>query len=233
MEVFKIIILSFSSLAVLFIITKILGDRQISQISLFDYIVGITIGSIAAEMATNLEEFWQPLIAMATYAIVTLSISLISIKSTKIRRSISGKSTVIFENGVFYKKNLKKAHMDIEDFLIQCRTQGYFKLSDIEVALLEYNGKVSVLPKAEYRPVNANDLNIKVESDTINLMIISDGIIIEKNLEYLNKDKVWLQKQLVSNGYNSEKDVFVGMCDYSGNINLYGYRDDENANLFK
>src|SRR5574344_1157250 len=152
LQILKIIILSFTSLLVLFIITKILGDRQISQISLFDYIVGITLGSIAAEMATNLEEFWKPLIAMIIYAAVTLIISIISLKSIKVRRWMSGKSMVILENGVIYQDNLKKSHMDIQDFLLQCRTQGFFKLSDIEIALLEYNGKISILSKAEARP---------------------------------------------------------------------------------
>lgn len=233
MEILKIVILSFTSLLVLFIIAKILGDRQISQISLFDYIVGITIGSIAAEMATNLEKFWEPLIAMIIYASVTLIISLISLKSIKIRRLLSGKTMVILENGVFYKNNLKKSHMDIQDFLLQCRTQGYFKMNDIEIALLEYNGKVSILPKAEFRPTNAKDLKIRVEKNTISLVIITDGNIIEKNLQFLNKDQIWLQKNINSFGFKNEKEIFLGMCDYQGNLELFSYKNDENIDLFK
>ena len=94
-----------------------------SQLSMFDYIIGITIGSIAAEMSTALEnDFMQPLVAMAVYAVVSIIISLLSYKSMKIRRLVSGNSLILLDNGEIYRDNLKKAKLDINEFLMQCRT---------------------------------------------------------------------------------------------------------------
>ena len=124
-----------------------------SQLSMFDYIIGITIGSIAAEMATALEtEFWQPLLAMGIYALVAVIFSILSTKSLKSRRLISGTTLVLFDNGILYRKNFKTAKLDLDEFLMICRINGYFNLNDIQTALLETNGKISFLPKAEKRP---------------------------------------------------------------------------------
>ena len=136
MDLLKIVALSFGSVIFLFILTKLMGNKEMSQLSMFDYIIGITIGSIAAEMSTALEnDFMQPVVAMAVYAIV----SILSYKSIKIRRIISGNSLILFDNNELYRNNLKKAKLDLNEFLMQCRTAGYFSLSDIQTAILEPN----------------------------------------------------------------------------------------------
>ena len=140
MDLLKIVFLSLGSIIVLFILTKLMGNREMSQLSMFDYIIGITIGSIAAEMSTALEnDFMQPVVAMAVYAIVSIIISILSYKSIKIRRIISGNSLILFDNNELYRNNLKKAKLDLNEFLMQCRTAGYFSLSDIQTAILEPN----------------------------------------------------------------------------------------------
>ena len=127
MELLKIAALSFGSLIFLFILTKLMGNKEISQLSMFDYIIGITIGSIAAEMSTALEDdFMQPVIAMAVYAIVSIIISILSYKSIKVRRIISGNSLIFLDNGELYHDNLKKAKLDLNEFLMQCRTARLF-----------------------------------------------------------------------------------------------------------
>ena len=118
MELVKVVFLSLGSAVALFILTKIMGNKEISQLSMFDYIIGITIGSIAAEMATSLEsDFMQPLVAMAMYAVVAIIISIVNNKSLKIRRFIYGRSLVLLDNGVLYRKNFKKAKLDMNEFL--------------------------------------------------------------------------------------------------------------------
>lgn len=140
MDSLKIVALSFGSVIFLFILTKLMGNKEMSQLSMFDYIIGITIGSIAAEMSTALEnDFMQPVVAMAVYAIVSIIISILSYKSIKIRRIISGNSLILFDNNELYRNNLKKAKLDLNEFLMQCRTAGYFRLSDIQTAILEPN----------------------------------------------------------------------------------------------
>ena len=123
MDLIKIVALSLGSVIFLFILTKLMGNKEMSQLSMFDYIIVITIGSIAAEMSTALEnDFMQPLVAMAVYAVVSIIISLLSYKSMKIRRLVSGNSLILLDNGEIYIDNLKKAKLDINEFLMQCRT---------------------------------------------------------------------------------------------------------------
>lgn len=127
MDLLKIVALSFGSLIFLFILTKLMGNKEMSQLSMFDYIIGITIGSIAAEMSTALEsDFMQPVVAMAVYAVVSIVISIFSYKSLKFRRIISGNSLILFDNGQLYRDNLKKAKLDLNEFLMQCRTARIF-----------------------------------------------------------------------------------------------------------
>lgn len=127
MDLLKIVALSFGSVIFLFILTKLMGNKEMSQLSMFDYIIGITIGSIAAEMSTALEnDFMQPVIAMAVYAVVSIVISILSYKSIKIRRIVSGNSLILFDNGELYRNNLKKAKLDLNEFLMQCRTSRIF-----------------------------------------------------------------------------------------------------------
>ncbi|MFR8117026.1 MAG: DUF421 domain-containing protein [Clostridia bacterium] len=127
MDLFKIVALSFGSVIFLFILTKLMGNKEMSQLSMFDYIIGITIGSIAAEMSTALEsDFMQPVIAMAVYAVVSIIISILSYKSLKVRRIISGNSLILLDNGELYRDNLKKAKLDLNEFLMQCRTSRIF-----------------------------------------------------------------------------------------------------------
>lgn len=150
MLILKIIALSTGSIVVLFILTKIMGQREMSQLSIFDYIISITIGSIAAEMATSLEDnFVEPLVAMIVYAVVTLIIGVLNTRFVKLRPIFSGRTLILYDNGTLFKENFKKSKIDLNEFLVQCRTSGYFNLSDIKTALLEENGKISFLPMSE------------------------------------------------------------------------------------
>ena len=145
MHFIKIILTSLGSIIALFFSTKIIGNKQMSELSMFDYINGITIGSIAAEMATSLDgEFYFPLLAIVIYTLVMCLMSSISEKSLKCRRFLAGRSVILMQNGKIYRKNFKTAKIDINDFIAQCRINGYFSLNDIDSAILEQNGKISI-----------------------------------------------------------------------------------------
>lgn len=147
MDLLKIVFLSLGSIIVLFILTKLMGNREMSQLSMFDYVVSITIGSIAAEMSTSLENnFLEPVIAMVVYGIVATAISYFTCKSIKIRRIVSGRGKILYDNGKLYRKNLIKSKLDLNEFLMQCRINGYFNLTNIQTAILEPNGRISFLP---------------------------------------------------------------------------------------
>ena len=178
-EIIYIIALSLGSFLVIFILAKMMGYRQMSQMSMFDYISSITIGSIAAEMATALDKnFMQPLTAMIVYGLATLAFSWMGSKSMKIRRLIEGKPLVLFHNGELYKNHLKKAKIDVTEFLEQCRISGYFDLSKIQTAVLEGNGKISFLEKASDRPLTPSDINLSPAQNFMVANVIIDGKIV-------------------------------------------------------
>lgn len=221
MDLLYIAFTSVASLIVLFLLTKLMGKKQMSELSMFDYIIGITIGSISAEMATNLEDFEKPLLAMVIYGLAAILISMASYKSIIVRRIITGKPVVLYEKGKLYNKNLKKAKLDVNEFLSQCRIGGYFDLSNIETAILETNGRVSFIPIATQRPVNPSDLKLSPQQEKPVANVIIDGKIMTMNLKNMNKDENWLNIQLKSKGISNIKDAFLVTCDSDYNIKIY------------
>ncbi|MBO5056569.1 MAG: DUF421 domain-containing protein [Lachnospiraceae bacterium] len=221
-EVLYIIALSLGSIIAIFILTKLMGYRELSQMSMFDYIIGITIGSIAAEMATSLENnFVQPLTAMIVYALTALFLSWLSMKSVKARKVIEGTPLVLLKNGELYRENLKKAKIDVTEFLMQCRVNGYFDVSKIETAILEGNGKISFLPKASDRPVTPSDMQLSPQQDYLVANVILDGKVMRKNLEHTGNDEKWLQNQIKGQGAKKIEDVLLATCDASNQVTVY------------
>lgn len=221
MEFIKVVLTSLLSVVTLFIIAKVLGHKQMSQLDFFDYITGITIGSIAAELATELESPWKPLIAMVIYGSVAVLLTFITSKLPRMRKFINGTPTIVFSNGKLYRKNMKKAKLDLSEFMVMCRQEGYFDLSDIAVAVFEYNGRLTVLPKATKRPVNPNDINIVPPPDTLTTEVIMDGRVLHENLKRKGLDLNWLQKELAVQGYKTQKEIFLGVCDQNNELTVY------------
>ena len=124
MDLLSICITALCSIGVLFLLTKIMGHKQLAQLDFFDYITGITIGSIAAEMATELEHSWKPLTAMAVYGGVTLLLSILSNKFPRMRKYLNGTPTILMDHGKLYRENFKKAKLDLSEFMVMCRQQG-------------------------------------------------------------------------------------------------------------
>lgn len=222
MEILKVVISSFFSAAVLFIIAKIIGHKQMSQLDLFDYITGITIGSIAAELATNLESpWWKPLISMLVYGFITVALSVIAEKFPRSRKYINGTPTIIMDNGKLYRKNLKKAKLELSEFLLMCRQEGYFNLNDIQTAIFEYNGKLTILPVSSKRPANPEDMGLLPEEEYVNTEVIMDGRILDENLKRMGLDRIWLQRQLKDQGNKKVKEIFLGVCDKNNKLTLF------------
>lgn len=221
MDALNIILTSLLSALALFIIAKILGHKQMSQLDFFDYITGITIGSIAAELATELENPWKPLIAMVVYGVVAVGLTCITSKFPKTRKYINGTPTIIMNNGKLYRNNMKKAKLDLSEFMVMCRQEGYFNLKDIQTAIFEYNGRLTILPVSTKRPVNPEDINLSPEPEHIHTEIIMDGRILEDNLKRRGLDMKWLDKQLSQKGYQNSKAIFLAVCDDKNELTLY------------
>lgn len=221
MGILNVVLTSLLSAAVLFVTAKIMGHKQISHLDIFDYITAITIGSIAAELATELEEPWKPLTAVIVYGLVSVALSIITSKAPKLRKYINGTPTIIMNNGKLYRNNMKKARLDLSEFMVLCRQQGYFNFKDIQTAIFEYNGKVTILPVSDKRPVNPADMNLTPPKEYICTEIIMDGRILEENLRRKGLDLTWLQKQLKAQGYKSAKEIFLGVCDDNNELSLF------------
>lgn len=211
MGVVKVILTSLLSVAALFIITKIMGRKQVAQLDFFDYICGITIGSIGAELATELEEPYKPLIALCIYGFVSILLNMIAHKFPRTRKYINGTPTILLNNGKLYRRNLKKAKLDLSEFMLLCREQGYFDIDEIQIAVYENNGKMTILPKAANRPATPEDLKIPVQATHVGVEVIMDGRIIGENLSRAGRDRQWLELQLKSFGYPDAKKVFLGI----------------------
>ena len=221
MEFVKVILTSLLSAVSLFIIAKMTGHKQMAQLDFFDYITGITIGSIAAELATELETPWKPLIAMISYGSVAVGLTVLARNFPKSRKYINGTPTIIMDNGKLYRKNMKKAKLELSEFMVLCRQEGYFNINDIQTAIFDYNGRITILPKSTKRPLTAADMNITPKKEKICTEVIMDGCILHENLKRLGLSLDWLDKQLKNQKYKSAKEIYLGTYDASNNLTLF------------
>ncbi len=222
MDIINLILTSILSVTALFIIAKLMGHKQVAQLDFFDYISGITIGSIAAELATDLEAPWKSLVALCIYGITSVVLGQLTHKFPRMRKYINGTPTILMNGGKLYRKNLKQAKLNLSEFLLLCREQGYFDLDEIETAIFEHNGKLSVLPKAPNRPLTPSDMHITVKEAHIGTEVIMDGRIMGDNLRRFGRDENWLSKQLVAQGYGDVREIFLGIYHAEdGKLTLY------------
>ena len=211
MDILKVILTALLSVTALFIIAKIMGHKQVAQLDFFDYISGITIGSIGAELATELEAPFKPLIALVVYGLTSVVLNLLAHKIPRTRKYINGTPTILMNEGKLYRKNLKQAKLDLSEFMLLCREQGYFDLDEIQTAIFEHNGKLSILPKAANRPATPEDLKLTVKTTHIGVEVIMDGRVMGENLCRIGRDPNWLKKQLKFQGYQDAKEIFLAV----------------------
>lgn len=221
-ELLDVTFRSLLSLITLFFVTKLIGKKQVSELSLFDYVIGITIGNFAAEMTINLEsQEVNGILAVIIFGLVAYIVSKLTMKSIRIRRFFIGVPTMIIQNGKILYEPMRKMKMDINDLLEQCRMNGYFDISEIEYAILEASGDLSILPKSEYRPVNPSDMSLKVKKAGLVSNIVIDGKIMYHNLENVHKDSEWLMKQLKIKGYKDLSDILLVTLDNEEKLVIY------------
>lgn len=217
-----VIIKGFVSVIYLFLVIKVLGKKQISELNILDYVIGISLGNIAAEMTVNKEiTMINGIIAMTIYAIVSLFISYITAKSILARRFVSGTPVVLIENGKISKERLNEVKIDLNDLLQDARENGYFDLAEIEYAVMEVSGKVSFLPKSQYRPATCHDMKIKTDYEGLVANLVIDGKIMPKHLKAIGHDKQWLMTRLKKEGYNRLEDVLLAICDSKEKLTVY------------
>ena len=221
-------------LVILFFITKMMGKKQISELNFFDYIVGITIGSIAADISLDIEkDMLAGIAALFIYGFISYIISFVSIKSILARRFFIGVPTVLVEKGKIIESGLKKSKIDVNDLLMEARENGYFNLDEIDYALMEVNGNISFLPKEKEKPVTKKDMKIKCSNEGLTVNGIIDGKYMVNNMTAINKDKEWLDHELKVNGYDNYDNILLATIDNNYKVTIYekNVKPDKNTVL--
>jgi len=219
---------------IIFFLTKLLGKKQISQLNFFDYIVGITIGSTIADISLDIEKnFIGGIVSLVIFVMIAYSISIITMKSIKARRFLTGVPTVLVEKGKIIESGLKKAKLDVNELLAEARIEGYFDIAEIDYALMEINGAISFLPKEKNKPVTRKDMKIKFGSSGLTVNAIIDSNYMQNNMKAIGKDKEWLDHELKLQGYDSYDDILLATIDINEKVNIYrkGVNPDKNTVL--
>lgn len=217
-EILKLLIFSFVSVVYLFLISKLMGKKQIAQLEFVDYVMGISIGSISAEMATDISDkpFYYYLIGVTVFFLFDMMVSFLGRKGPAMKHFFKGHPETIIYNGQFEYQTLKKSKLDVNEVLSMCREKGYFDISDVAFAIFETSGTLSVLPKGEYRPVVISDIGANVSQAELPYYLIVDGHISYSSLNELGYDEDWLMlrcnldkkklKKVLFAQYDKEKD---------------------------
>ena len=221
-------------LIILFFITKMMGKKQISELNFFDYVVGITIGSIAADISLDIEKnMIAGIAALFIYGFISYIISFVSLKSILARRFFIGVPTVLVEKGKIIESGLKKSKIDVNDLLMVARENGYFNLDEIDYALMEVNGNISFLPKEKEKPVTKKDMKIKCSNEGLTVNAIIDSKYMANNMKAINKDKEWLDHELKVNGYDNYDNILLATIDNNYKVTIYekNVKPDKNTVL--
>jgi uncharacterized membrane protein YcaP (DUF421 family) len=210
----------------LFILARVLGKQQISQLTFFDYVLGITIGSIAATLSVDLSSrAWPQWVGLMVWAVIVWALQWITLKYRSVAKYIVGEPTVVIMNGQIMEDAMRSIRYTLSDVLEQLRDKGVFDLKQVGFAVVETNGKVSVLLKPEFLAVTPRDLNLTVQSSGLSTELIYDGVIIEENLKQAAVDQLWLEKELKNHGINSISEVFLATLDSAGALYLDTYKE--------
>ena len=208
------------------IVLRIMGKRQIGELQPFEFAITIMISALAA---IPMEDTGIPLLSSIIPILLLLSfqmcISIVTLKSSKARALICGKPLILIENGNLLEEELKNSRININDLLEQLRVKGYPSLSDIEFAIMETNGKISVIPKSQKRPLNPDDLSLPTKYEGLAHSLIIDGEIQKYNLEKLKLNKEWLKSELAKYNIDDPADTFFAALDTSGNLIYQKKRD--------
>ncbi|MFD2369315.1 DUF421 domain-containing protein [Brevibacillus sp. GCM10020057] len=221
----NITVRSLGALVYLFLLTKMIGKRQIRQLTYIEYIVGITIGSIAAFMATEMDgPIYHSIISLTIFATFPVLSEWLSLKSKRFRDLMEGKSTIVIQDGKILENNLAKEKLTSEDLLEQLRIKNVFRVADVEFAMMETSGELTVMLKSEQQPVTPGQLGLNVPPAKAPQTIIMDGKIMQIPLAAIGKNQEWLETELKKRNKTVE-DVYLAQVDESGNLYLDFFSD--------
>jgi len=194
---------------ILLVLTRLLGKKQLSQLTVFTYITGIALGSMASEMVMQKEvRIIDGLLALTLWSLLVLIIEWISLKSPAARVLMDGQPTIVIKQGLILEPALRKQRLNLDDLSMQLRLNQVFSIMDVEYAILEPNGALTVMKKSSKKPVTKEDMQILSEPAGLPSEIITDGKIVEKNLAELGYSREQLNAELKKQGVKDVKHIF-------------------------
>lgn len=210
-------------LVILFILCKWMGNKQIAQMNMFDYIIGITIGSVAADISLDIEkDLIAGVLCLGLYCVIDRGISFINMRSNWFRRIFNGKSVILIDKGMILPSSLRKCKIDITELLSEARVSGYFDLREVDYAIMEMSGKISFLAKEEKRPLSKGDYLDRVVGSGYCTCLVINGEVIEENLRCCKKNMEWLRREARVKGYREFGDIILMYMDENERVSIYG-----------
>jgi uncharacterized membrane protein YcaP (DUF421 family) len=209
---------SLLAVAVLLVMAKLIGKRQITQLSIFEFIAGIAIGNLVAYVSLNASVYWYlGLLSLIVWAGAWVGLQYLSMKSKIVRDAVDGKGTIFIKEGKLLEDNLKKEKLTLDDLLGQLRKKNVFRVADVEFAVMESSGDINVLLKREHQPLTPNHLGIKVGPEQEPQTVIMDGKIMDEPLSTIGLNRRWLFTELEKMGLAAEN-IFLGQVDTYGQL---------------
>ena len=221
-DFWEMILRTTTAFIVLLILARFMGKKQISQLTFFHYVTGITIGSIAADIAgESRTPFMNGIISMIWWAVLTVLMSYIAFKSKKARILLDDQPTIVVYEGKIVEASLKKLKLHLNDLSMMLREQSIFSIKDVHYAILETNGELSVLKKAEQEAATKKDVNASAQTPKyLPTEVIAEGKISKRNLTELNLTEEWLYEQLKKKGIGNVKNVFYAEVQTDGSLHI-------------
>lgn len=196
------------------IVMRLMGKRQLGELQPYELVITIMISDLASlPMQDTRLPLLLGIIPIITMLIMQIFVSEIQLRSEKIRSIIDGKPSILLRNGKIDTKALREQRINIDDLMEELRVNGYFNIDDIAYVILENNGQISVIPKANLSPVTRSDLNISVPQDILPTILIIDGKVLKDNLKNINKDTNWLIENINKYNIQNTEDVFIALMD--------------------
>lgn len=208
------------------VVTRLLGKEQMHELTPADFVNAIAVGSIAAEMAfDHRESVFNYIIAISVFGGLTYLTNYLPLKSRPLRKLLEGEPAIVIHNGKILEKNMSKEHYHMENLTMQLREKNVFNIADVEFAVLEPNGQLSVLLKSSKQPLTASDVKVSTSYQGLSAELIVDGFLIRQNLQQNNLSEAWLLKELEKQGIGDIKAVSYASLDTSGKLFVDTYQD--------
>ncbi len=206
----------------LYILTRLMGKKQISSLSPYDYVVGIAIGSVAADFSVEASiNVWQGMVSLSIWAVFPVILALVSKKSYRARKLLDGTPSLLIHRGQFIEKNIRSSRLTVDDLLEELRVAGAFDPSDVEAAVFETGGRVSVLKKADRLPLTPRDMGQAPPGNGLCVNLVIDAKVIPEHLALIGRDEAWLREEARRQGFGDLREILLACVDVHSKLIVY------------